>query len=317
MTSSWRTLREDPERRDRLEASIGKKLDVPLALLSVLLVLLLVLAATGRLSATGARVAAIASTVLWLVFALEFFAQLLLATRRGTFLRHNWLRALVVVVPVLRIVTALALLGPAALAFLRLASVGGGGSIVGRLLHRRKLLQLGGISAIVVLVAAAGELLLEARAPGSQIRTFGNAVWWSVGTATTVGSNLAPVTVGGRIVAVVMMLYGVGVFTYFMASLASVLVGSDTPITSSSPGDAPRASATEVSARPAGHSSPADAPQDSVLRAADPRPCSDPAPAAVSGDLASPTGADTAVRLTPEEIRLVERLLVRLRDGAA
>lgn len=299
MSSFWNTLRADPKRREQLEARIGKELDVPLALASVLLVLLVVLATTGRLSPTGTRLAAIASTVLWLVFALEFFAQLLLTTNRRRFLRRNWIRALVVVVPVLRIVTAIALLGPAALAFVRLASVGGGGSIVGRLLHRRKLLQLGGVSIIVVLVAAAGELLLEAQAPGSQIRTFGNAVWWSVGTATTVGSNLAPVTIGGRVVAVFMMLYGVGVFTYFMASLASVLVGSDAPLTTGTQTEAPPPS-----------------PSEQPMSAGCPKP---PTALAKSEDLFDDKNSNHGtilLRLTPEELTLVERLLVRVRNSA-
>jgi hypothetical protein len=44
---------------------------------------------------------------------------------------------------------------------------------------------------------------------------------------TTVASQYAPVTTRGEIVSFLLMLYAVLVFTYFMSSLASALIGGD------------------------------------------------------------------------------------------
>jgi voltage-gated potassium channel len=54
--------------------------------------------------------------------------------------------------------------------------------------------------------------LLERHAPGSNIHTLGNALWWSIVTVTTVGyGDFYPVTAGGRITACVIM--GIGLLT--------------------------------------------------------------------------------------------------------
>ncbi len=52
-----------------------------------------------------------------------------------------------------------------------------------------------------------------------------NAMWWSIVTMTTVGyGDIAPVTVGGRVIAVILMFFGIGLLGTLSATLASVLV---------------------------------------------------------------------------------------------
>ena len=66
--------------------------------------------------------------------------------------------------------------------------------------------------------------------PGTEgcptITEFGDALWWSIVTISTVGyGDLFPVTLGGRVVAVGLILIGVGVCGYiagFMANLMSI-----------------------------------------------------------------------------------------------
>jgi voltage-gated potassium channel len=96
------------------------------------------------------------------------------------------------------------------------------GSVV---LHRRR--RLGQLALVSVLIGAAAGYVLEAGAPDAPITGFGDALWWSAALVTTVGSELYPVTAPGRVLGIVLMLYAVGVFSYFIASIASVLVGLD------------------------------------------------------------------------------------------
>ena len=95
------------------------------------------------------------------------------------------------------------------------------------LLKRRRLGQLALISVLVILIGAAVGFILENNAPGSQIETFGDALWWSATTVTTVASEVYPVATGGRIVGFLLMLYAVSIFTYFVASIATMLMELD------------------------------------------------------------------------------------------
>jgi voltage-gated potassium channel len=63
---------------------------------------------------------------------------------------------------------------------------------------------------LLVYVAALAELKYERYAPGSQITTFPDALWWAVATLTTVGyGDHFPVTAPGRFIAVLLMIGGI------------------------------------------------------------------------------------------------------------
>jgi voltage-gated potassium channel len=88
-----------------------------------------------------------------------------------------------------------------------------------------------------VLGAAVGTLLLgswlvllfEENAKGSNIHDYRDALWWAIVTVTTVGyGDRFPVTTGGRAVAVVLMLVGIGLIGILTATVASVFVKEHT-----------------------------------------------------------------------------------------
>lgn len=57
------------------------------------------------------------------------------------------------------------------------------------------------------------------------VKTVGDAVWWSFVTVTTVGyGDLYPQTVGGRIIGVMVMIFGIGFLGMFTATIASIFV---------------------------------------------------------------------------------------------
>jgi voltage-gated potassium channel len=70
---------------------------------------------------------------------------------------------------------------------------------------------------VVVLLGAGAVLVAE-----PDMGNFGDALWWSVVTSTTVGyGDLAPATMVGRLVAVVLMVVGIGALGMITGSIAT------------------------------------------------------------------------------------------------
>lgn len=66
---------------------------------------------------------------------------------------------------------------------------------------------------------------LESDAPGANIKTLPDALWWAAATVTTVGhGDHFPVTAAGRGVGVALMVVGIAVFGFLAASIASYLL---------------------------------------------------------------------------------------------
>jgi len=85
------------------------------------------------------------------------------------------------------------------------------------------------IIAVLVLLFSSIAILEVETAPDSNIKTAEDAVWWSYVTITTVGyGDRYPVTTEGRIIAVVLMTVGVGLFGTFTAFVSSWFVKDNT-----------------------------------------------------------------------------------------
>ena len=75
-------------------------------------------------------------------------------------------------------------------------------------------------------------LLFEENTKGSNIHSYPDALWWAIVTVTTVGyGDRYPTTEGGRAVAVVLMLVGIGLIGVLTATVASVFVKEHTDAT--------------------------------------------------------------------------------------
>jgi voltage-gated potassium channel len=83
------------------------------------------------------------------------------------------------------------------------------------------------ITVLVIVVGAAGMLFFEAGAASppaggaALIDSYGEALWWTATTMTTVGSEYAPITAEGRLLGWLLSLYALGVFGYVTATIAS------------------------------------------------------------------------------------------------
>lgn len=93
--------------------------------------------------------------------------------------------------------------------------------------HRVKgTLASAALAVFLLLSFSSISILICERTDEANIKTAEDAAWWSVATITTVGyGDRYPVTTEGRLVAVVLMLSGLGLFGTISAVTASFFVG--------------------------------------------------------------------------------------------
>lgn len=162
--------------------------------------------------------------ILTLVFVIDFVYRLRTArSKRGYFFHGGGIFDLLSCVPMLRIFRLFRIVR--AVRIVRRL----GGSKVFRELRQH---LATGVLYLVVFVGIAVlelvgllELHFEEHAPGANITTAGDALWWGYVTATTVGyGDKFPVTMGGRISGVIMLTVGVALFATFSGFLANAFL---------------------------------------------------------------------------------------------
>lgn len=151
----------------------------------------------------------------WIVFTIDYLVRLFLASSRWNWFVHHLLDLAMVVLPMfrplrlLRLVTLLAVMHRSSGATLR-----------GRVVFY----AISG-TALLIGVAALAMLDAERHADGSEIGTYGQALWWAIVTVTTVGyGDISPVTGTGRVIAATLMISGIALLGIVTATLASWLL---------------------------------------------------------------------------------------------
>jgi voltage-gated potassium channel len=227
------TQREADRRRTRAEryrlvAEIEAMLDGPATFLAIVFAVLL--AAELILDAQDMAIPAVLGWIqlaIWGVFIVHFLLGITISPDRLRYLRRNWLTAVSLVVPFLRAFRALR-----AVRVLRATNslrVAAGFNRLARSLRGVLAWTRAGYAAALAatsaLLGSAALLMFEAEAPRSQITDYGEALWWAAATLTTVGAASEPVTVGGRIVGLVLMFGGLVLLGYVAGVVAAVLFG--------------------------------------------------------------------------------------------
>jgi voltage-gated potassium channel len=95
--------------------------------------------------------------------------------------------------------------------------------------NRPKSALASALTIMVLLVAfSSAAILIAEDGPDANIKSAEDAIWWSVTTITTVGyGDRYPTTIEGRMIAMVLMLCGVGLFGVLSGFVASLLLGKN------------------------------------------------------------------------------------------
>lgn len=209
------------EHHERVEA-VERLTRYPLAALGVAWIVVLVIVATGHLATAQREVLVALLFAIWVVALAEYLVRLILAPDTRAYVRHRWVEPVTVIVPV---ALPWHLVGMEKVTLI----VHEGALRLRAILRHHSLFRvlLGALG--VVLLGAWLVMLFERDATGSNIHDYPDALWWAVVTVTTVGyGDRFPVTEGGRAVAVVLMLVGIGLIGTLTATVASIFVKEHT-----------------------------------------------------------------------------------------
>lgn len=207
-------------------------LETPMLILGFVWLALLVIELTGNLSPALEFIGA----GIWVVFILDFALKLVLAPDKTDYLKANWLTALALVVPALRvfrIFRVLRVLRAARAArglrlFRVLSSLNRGMRALGHTMRRRGFGYVVLLTIVVILLGAAGMYAFENELPnGEGLKSYSDALWWTAMLLTSLGSEYWPKTAEGRVLCFILALYGFAVFGYVTATIATFFVGRD------------------------------------------------------------------------------------------
>ena len=218
--------------RSRLLRVVSRALEGPMLVLAFIWLGLLV----TELTVGTARPLEWIGIAIWGVFVLEFLLKLVIAPKKLAFLRSQWLTAIALLIPAFRVLRVFRLLR-----FLRytrvfrgtlfirlISSVSRGMRIVGTRMQRRGVGYVLLVTVLVIFGGSAGMLAFERDVPAQAgLHDYGTALWWTTMIVTTMGTDYWPQTLEGRILCVLLALYGFAMFGYITANVAAVFIKRD------------------------------------------------------------------------------------------
>jgi voltage-gated potassium channel len=199
---------------------------IAILILSVLLLGALAADTLFELPTEVRNVIQVADTAVCVILLVDFFARLYRAESKLAFLKWGWIDFIASVpnldvlrwgrlVRVLRVIRLL-------------RGVRAVHRVLKMMLDNR--MQGGAVSlglmAFLLVTFSSVSILVVERQEGANIKSAEDAIWWSIATITTVGyGDKYPVTTEGRVIGIVLMVCGVGMFAALSGLVASVFLG--------------------------------------------------------------------------------------------
>jgi voltage-gated potassium channel len=174
--------------------------------------------------------------VIWTVFLLDFAVRFILAPNKLAYLKSNVLTILSLLLPALRVLRIGPLIRVAVLSrtarSLRLVKVVGslnrGMRALKASMARRGFGYVILLTLLVILVGSAGIFAFEREIPErGGIRDLGDALWFTTMILTTLGSEYWPRTAEGRVLTLLLSVYGFAILGYVTATLATFFIGRE------------------------------------------------------------------------------------------
>ena len=200
--------------------------DLVIGILAIFSLILLIPLAFGKLPQSTADVLNAVEDLLCLIFLFDFFRSLRLAPKKWVYFLKGggWLDLLgsiplngFVIFRVARLFRILRVMRKVTGGELR--------TIISRRLAQSTLLFTLVTALLLIFVVSWIVLNAEQGAPHANITTYQNAVWWAFVTITTVGyGDYYPVTNVGRIMAIILMFFGLGIIGVLSSYLAATFL---------------------------------------------------------------------------------------------
>jgi voltage-gated potassium channel len=153
--------------------------------------------------------------VCWIAFATDLLFGLIKAESKVTYLKRHPLEIASTLLPFLRPLRLMRVISFGGLALQKVA--------IGR--QFAITLKVAIATIFVAYVSAVQITILARSTEGSNIKNFGDGLWWAVTTVTTVGyGDRYPTTTEGRFLAVLLMVMGISLVGVITASVASWFV---------------------------------------------------------------------------------------------
>lgn len=228
LTPNARTQESDAETGERWKVlhQLEEWAETPMIVLSFFWLLLVV----AELVWTTSGIFELLGIIIWIIFICEFALRFVLAPDKLHFLKRNPVTVVALVAPAFRFLSVLRFLRLArGLRLVRVVGTANRGLNALRIsFNRRGLGYVAAATAIVTMLGAAAMLNFE---PAAEVKggftSFADSLWWTAMIIATMGSQYWPTTPEGRLICLLLSVYGFAVFGYLTASLATFFIGQE------------------------------------------------------------------------------------------
>ena len=188
--------------------NIKRYYDSSMAMLALIVVFILVAEIAVDLDSAAIRLFKLLDIFIWVIFCVDYFIRLFISKDKKKYLKRNVVDLLSIlplnsVFKTLRVIKIVRIVKITKL-FRIVIFIGKFKVRINKFLKTNNFNYVIYLTTATIFIGAVGISILENM-------NFGNALWWSFVTTTTVGyGDISPATTSGRIIAVILMLVGIG-----------------------------------------------------------------------------------------------------------